>query len=58
MKYKRKTRDEWVVQGNYGQGWEDVCAEDSRRAALVTLREYGDNERQYPHRLHCRRVAK
>jgi hypothetical protein len=39
------------VQGNYGQGFETVCSEDSRKEALVRLREYRENEPEYPHRI-------
>lgn len=41
----------WAVQGNYGSGWETVCEEDSRKEALIRLREYRENETQYSHRL-------
>lgn len=49
----RKTRDVWVVQGNYGygDGWEDVTAEETYREARQRLKEYRENEPQYPHRL-------
>lgn len=56
MPYARKTRDEWSVQGDYGQGWEDVCTEDTRREAVARRKEYDANEPQYPHRLKLRRV--
>ena len=55
MTYQRKTQDVWIVQGAYGYGWEDVTAEDRRREALARLREYRENEPQYPHRLILRR---
>lgn len=54
--YQRKTTDEFTIQGNYGQGWEDVTAEDNRREARERLKEYRENEPQYPHRLITRRV--
>lgn len=56
MTYRRKTRDEWNVQGSYGCGWEDVTAEDSYREARARLREYRENQPQYPHRLIKRRI--
>lgn len=46
-----------VVQGNYGQGWEDVTADEDIIKAKILLREYNENERQYPHRLITRRVG-
>ncbi|MBE3036952.1 MAG: hypothetical protein IMZ70_07740 [Candidatus Atribacteria bacterium] len=54
--YKRLTTDEYTVQGNYGQGWEDVTAEDNRKEARIRLQEYRENEPQYAHRLITRRV--
>jgi hypothetical protein len=42
MRYTRKTRDTWDVQGDYGQGWETVTGSDSRREAILqTLRTIG-----------------
>jgi hypothetical protein len=45
MAYQRKTRDEFVVQGNYGygHGFEDECSEDTRKEARQRLREYREN---------------
>ena len=34
----------FILQGNYGQGWEDLTAESSRREINVRLREYRENE--------------
>ena len=49
--YVRKTKDIFVVQGNYGQGWETVTTEDTRKEALAQLWCYRENETQYPHRV-------
>lgn len=54
--YIRKTQDEYTIQGNYGQGWEDVCAYDNRKEAKEDLKAYLENEPQYLHRLIKRRV--
>ena len=58
-KSKRVSKTELihVVQGNYGygQGWEDLTAEDNRKEALVRLREYRANEAGVPFRLIRRR---
>lgn len=43
--YKRKTRDVWEVQGNYGYGWDMVTTEESRREAVKMLKCYQENER-------------
>lgn len=56
MAYQRKTRDIYVIQGNYGygHGWEDECSEDSRREARQRLKEYRENG-PGAYRLICRR---
>lgn len=37
---------EFVLQGDYGygHGWEDLCAEDTRKEARQRLKEYRENE--------------
>lgn len=40
----RSTVDSWEVQGNYGQGWECVTAEETRKEARERLKEYRENE--------------
>lgn len=57
MAYKRKTKDYWEVQGNYGpaHGWEMVTCEDSYSEARQRLREYRENEPQYSFRLRTKR---
>ena len=57
MKDRRKTTDEWHVQGHYGQGWETVTVEETRQAAREQLKCYNDNE-AYPHRIIKKRVKK
>ena len=44
MAYQRKTADYWEVQGDYGQGWETVCADPRRPVARQNLREHRANE--------------
>jgi hypothetical protein len=56
MAYKRLTEDEYIVQGNYGQGWEDLTSETTRKESKERLKEYRENEPQYSHRLIKRRV--
>jgi hypothetical protein len=48
---------EYIVQGNYGQGWEDVGAHTSRRDARAEKRTYDENE-SYPHRVIFRRTLR
>ena len=40
----------YVIQGNYGCGWEDVTAEESWKEARTRLKEYRVNEPEYAHR--------
>lgn len=52
-----------VVQGDYGQGWEDVStASQPGHAGFVearqTVKEYRENEPRYPHRIVNRRVLR
>lgn len=54
--YKRKTQDEYEIQGHYGYGWECVTVEDDRKEARARLREYKENEPQYAHRIVKKRV--
>jgi len=58
MAYKRKTEDEYTVQGNYnyGDGWENLTSETTRKEAKERLKEYRENEPQYSHKLIKRRV--
>jgi hypothetical protein len=56
--YIRTTYDQYEIQGNYGQGWEAVCAESTRKEARARLKEYNENEPQYPHRIVKRRIKK
>lgn len=56
MAYQRKTEDEYTVQGNYSQGWEDLTTETTRTEARARLKEYREHEPQYQHRLIKRRV--
>ena len=56
--YIRKTIDEWHTQGNYGCGWETVTIDDNYADAKQMLKDYNENEPQYPHRLIKKRVRK
>ena len=56
--YVRKTVDEWHTQGNYGCGWETVTIDDNKQDAMQMLRDYNENEPEYPHRLIKKRVRK
>jgi hypothetical protein len=53
--YIRKTRDEYHIEGNYGQGWEMVTVEITYKEAKEQLKCYNENE-SYPHRIKKRRI--
>ena len=55
---ERTTKDVYVVQGNYGQGWEDVFESEDRKDAKDRLKEYNENEKEYAHKLITHRVKK
>ena len=48
MPYARKTRDEYQLWINYGQGYEHEISEDSWREMRARLKEYRENCPQYP----------
>ena len=54
--YTRKTRDEWEIQGDYGQGFECVATEESRKEAREQLKCYNENEPNVTHRIIKKRV--
>jgi len=53
--YIRKTKDEYEIQGNYGDGWEMVTTEETLRGARAQVKCYRENE-PGPHRIIKKRV--
>lgn len=45
----------WVLQGNYGHGWEDLCAAETWREIKENRKEYRENEPGTPLRTIKRR---
>jgi len=45
----------YIVQGNYGAGWEDVSGSVDRKDERATLKDYRTND-PHPHRMIRRRV--
>lgn len=41
--YKRKTRDRWDIETNWGYGWDIECSEYTWPNAKQTLKEYREN---------------
>lgn len=56
--YERKTADVWILEGNYGCGWEYILEESTREEGIERLREYRENQPQFPVRLIKKRVKK
>ena len=54
---KRKTINQYFVQGNYGYGFEDLSAHNTRAEANMEKRTYDENE-SYPHRVVTKRIKK
>jgi hypothetical protein len=48
MRYKRKTKDEYIVQCYYVESheWEDVYTSDNRADARLRMREYLKEDKQ------------
>ena len=42
-KYQRKTKDEWAVFSNYGDGWDLECYCDDYQDAKETIKSYREN---------------
>ena len=58
MTYVRKTKDEYEIQGNYGYGWDVETVEETWKDALRCLKDYRDNEPQYPFYIKKSRIRK
>lgn len=55
--YKRKTRDEWELQGFYHPyGYETLTTEETRQEALEQLKCYRENEPHTSYRIVKKRV--
>lgn len=51
-----KWNTEYVIQGNYGNGWDDLVTYTNKSEADADLRIYNKEESQYRHRLITRKV--
>tara|TARA_R110000824_G_C15187886_1_gene674430 strand:+ start:937 stop:1116 length:180 start_codon:yes stop_codon:yes gene_type:complete len=57
MKQKNKFVYLYIIQGNYGQGWEDIAASESWKESRSDLKAYRENMPEYPYRRIKRREA-
>lgn len=46
-----KPKNFYIVQGNYGYGWDDLTCEDTKEEALKQKECYDENEKGVPHRV-------
>lgn len=51
-----KTVVEYVIQGDYGTGWEDVCYYDNKNEAYCDIQEYRKDGYKASYRIIQRRV--
>ncbi|MBE3145486.1 MAG: hypothetical protein IMZ61_16415 [Planctomycetes bacterium] len=58
MAYVRKTEDEYDIEGNYGQGFEIVTCEITRKLARDTIKTYRINEPGTAFRIRHHRVPR
>lgn len=58
MSYIRKTEDEYVILGNYGPGWEELCIETRFSDLKENMKLYRQNEPGIPFKWKKRRVKK
>ena len=54
--YVRKTRDIYVLLGDYGYGWDEILIESTKKDILARLKEYQENEPNYLHKIKKKRV--
>jgi hypothetical protein len=43
-RYTRKTKDVYILLGNYGQGFEELCSEESQSEIKQRYKEYIEND--------------
>jgi len=51
-------KKEYILLADYGQGWEEETAEETRRDIIARLREYRENAPQFSYRWISRKVTK
>jgi len=56
MTYKRKTQDEFQIWGDYGQGFEELIAESTRKEAKARLKEYRENQPEGNYKIVVKRI--
>ena len=54
---ERKTYDEYQIHQHFpGSGWEEVCAETTRKEAQERRKEYRENQPEYPVKIVKKRI--
>lgn len=44
--YKRKTKDVYILFGNWGYGWDEVLEEDTFKEIKMRYKEYVENDKR------------
>lgn len=44
--YKRKTKDVYILLGNWGDGWDEVLEEDTFKEIKMRYKEYVENDKR------------
>lgn len=56
MAYVRKTEDEYRIYQDFGCGFEEIDCVETRKELKERLKEYRENQPEYPLRWRCVRV--
>lgn len=43
--YVRKTKDVWIIEENWGYGWEEACSHESKHEANENMKRYREDIR-------------
>ena len=56
MAYVRKTKDEYVLLGDNGYGWEEILTEDTFKEIKQRYREYVENDKSSIYKIEKHRI--
>ena len=55
-KYVRKTRDAYILLGNYGYGWDEILEAENRQDLKTQLKTYQENVKDAVFKTKIKRV--
>ena len=55
-KYVRKTRDVYILLGNWGYGWDEVLEAENRQDLKMQLKTYRENDKTAVFKTKIKRV--